>query len=333
MPHLALKQQTSWQEVLTNTVNDSTELCRLLNLDLKFLPEGHPLLKKFPLRVPAPYLARIEKGNPDDPLLLQIFPAPEEELQEPGFSLNPLEETDANPKPGILHKYQGRALLLLTSSCAIHCRYCFRRHFPYQSNLPSKQQWQESLSYLREDKSIKEVILSGGDPLTLSDRYLTWFFEELTKIEHVLRIRIHTRLPIMIPQRITPNLCRLLEKSRFQTILVLHSNHAQEFDDEVDQACQDLNRAGVLLLNQSVLLKGINDTCEILVALSDRLFAAGILPYYLHLLDKVSGAAHFDVSEEIGKALIEEMQNELPGYLVPKLVRENPGEPAKTPIS
>ena len=332
MSHLALQQQSSWQEVLASTITDTAELCRLLDLDLACLPEGHPMLQQFPLRVPTPYLGRMEKGNPFDPLLMQVFPAHAESLEPPGYSADPLQESAANPKPGILHKYEGRALLLVTSSCAIHCRYCFRRHFPYQDNLPGKQHWQESLAYLAEDKSISEVIFSGGDPLSLPDKYLDWFFEELAKIPHIHRIRLHTRLPIMIPQRITSALCQLLANPRFQTILVLHSNHAQEFDQEVDRACESLRKAGIVLLNQSVLLKGINDSCEALKALSERLFQAGILPYYLHLLDRVSGAAHFEVSEEKARALVAALQKSLSGYLVPKLVRENPGESSKTPI-
>ena len=333
MSQLAIQQQASWQEILSSTITDTTELCRLLELDLESLPSDHPLLQQFPLRVPTPYLGRIKKGEPFDPLLLQIFPAPTEALEHPGYTTDPLQESDANPQPGILHKYQGRALLLLTSSCAIHCRYCFRRHFPYEENLPGKAHWQESLAYLARDESISEIIFSGGDPLTLSDKYLAWFFEALAGIPHIRRIRIHTRLPIMIPQRITPALCRILANSRFQTILVLHSNHAQEFDFQVDEACRNLSQSGIVLLNQSVLLKGINDSCEALKDLSERLFSAGILPYYLHLLDRVNGAAHFDVTEEKGKALITQLQQCLSGYLVPKLVRENPGEGAKTPVN
>jgi len=333
LSQLALHQQPSWQEILAATPMDSKQLCNLLALEMDSLPADHPLMKQFPLRVPAPFLKRMEKGNSADPLLLQVFPGSQEALAVPGFSSDPVGESDANPRPGILHKYKGRALLLVTSSCAIHCRYCFRRHFPYQDNIPGKQHWRESLEYLKHDSTISEVILSGGDPLTLPDKYLAWFMTELADISHIRRIRIHTRLPIMIPQRITPELCKLLANPRFQTILVIHSNHAQEFDDEVDAACLALKRAGIILLNQSVLLKHINDSVEALAALSERLFNAGVLPYYLHLLDRVSGAAHFDVNHETGKALISALQAQLPGYLVPKLVRENPGHNAKTPVA
>lgn len=330
---MIVKESPDWREVLSRSVSDPMELCRLLDLDREALPPGHPLLRQFPVRVPAPYLARIERGNPDDPLLLQVFPGMEEEIDASGFSGDPLEEAAFNPMPGILHKYEGRALLLLTSACAIHCRYCFRRHFPYDDNLPGRRHWQQSLDYLAADDSISEVIFSGGDPLTLPDRYLDWFINALEPLGHIRRIRIHTRLPIMIPQRITPELCRILANPRFQSILVLHSNHAQEFDQAVDAACRLLGESGITLLNQSVLLNRINDSCETLAALSERLIQAGVLPYYLHLLDKVSGAAHFDVPEETGKALIRGLQEILPGYLVPRLVRETPGQTSKTLVS
>lgn len=331
---IPLKQDPSWQQILANTVNNTAELCRVLELEDKLdcLPQDHPLLQQFPLRVPAPYLGRMEKGNLKDPLLLQVFPGISEAEAVPGYLADPLEEAASNPKPGVLHKYKGRALLLVTSSCAIHCRYCFRRHFPYSENLPGRQHWQQSLAYIKEDTSISEVILSGGDPLTLPDTYLEWFLEELSDFAHIRRIRLHSRLPIMIPQRITASLVKILANPRFQTILVVHSNHAQEFDSAVDHACQLLKQAGVTLLNQSVLLSGINDSATALTNLSQRLFEAGILPYYLHMLDKVSGAAQFEVDEGTARALMRALQDQLPGYLVPKLVRELPGEAAKMPV-
>jgi len=321
---------SSWQEILAGTIKNTEELCRRLNLKQDALPADHPLLKNFPVRVPAPFLSRMEIGNPKDPLLLQVFPGAAEANSTPGFVNDPLEESNANPLPGILHKYKGRALLLVTSSCAIHCRYCFRRHFPYADNLPGRQHWRESLDYIANDTSLSEIIFSGGDPLTLPDAYLGWFIEELSRFDHIKRIRLHTRLPIMIPQRITESLCELLANPRFQTILVLHSNHPREFDVEVDEACRKLSQAGVWLLNQSVLLKGINDSSATLADLSERLFSAGVLPYYLHLLDRVIGAAHFEVNEKDASVLMKKLQATLPGYLVPKLVREIPGEAAKT---
>ena len=330
--NVSLVDSLTWQEILANTVRDTESLCQLLEIDRHSLPDNHPLLQQFPVRVPTPYLARIRKGDPEDPLLLQVFPDAAEAAEVPGYVTDPLLESEVNPKPGILHKYEGRALLVATSSCAIHCRYCFRRHFPYSDNHSGKQGWKESLEHIKADSSIREIIFSGGDPLTLPDSYLAWFLDELDSISHVTRIRFHSRLPIMIPQRISTDFCELLANSRFQTILVLHSNHAQELDEEVVMACRKLTTSGVTLLNQSVLLRGINDDVDALAALSERLFAAGILPYYLHLMDRVAGAAHFAVDDAQAKILMRNLQSVLPGYLVPKLVREEPGQPSKTPV-
>lgn len=331
MNTISLQQSLSWQELLSNTITDTGELCRLLDLDLAALPPGHPLLTQFPVRVPLPFLGRIAKGDPYDPLLLQVFPSIAEASPVPGFETDPLDESSSNPVPGILHKYAGRALLLVTAACAIHCRYCFRRHFPYQDNLPGKQHWQDSFSYIGTDTSITEIILSGGDPLTLSDSYLEWFYSQLAAFDHVQRIRIHTRLPVMIPQRVTDNLCRILANPRFRTIVVIHSNHAQEIDAAVIRSCLLLKSAGLTLLNQSVLLKKVNDSTKALATLSEKLFEAGVLPYYLHLLDRVTGGAHFEVPVSRASVLMQELRNRLPGYLVPKLVREEPGARAKTP--
>ena len=328
--HAAHIDSLPWQEILANTVRDTESLCQLLEIERHSLPDNHPLLQQFPVRVPSPYLDRIRKGDPGDPLLLQVFPDAAEAAEVPGYVADPLLESESNPIPGILHKYEGRVLLVATSSCAIHCRYCFRRHFPYSDNHSGKQGWKESLEYIRADSSIREIIFSGGDPLTLPDSYLAWFLDELDSIRHVIRIRFHTRLPIMIPQRITTALCKLLANSRFQTILVIHSNDAQELDEEVDMACRKLKSSGVTLLNQSVLLRGINDNVPVLAELSERLFSAGILPYYLHLMDPVSGAAHFNVDTTEATKLMGKLQSVLPGYLVPKLVREEPGQPSKT---
>jgi L-lysine 2,3-aminomutase len=322
----------TWQETLSNLLTDPQELLNILKLDAEQTNLSLAALKDFPLRIPRPYLSRIKPGNPNDPLLLQVLPKLQESMGYPGFSTDPLSENNVNPKPGLLHKYQGRALLIPTSSCAIHCRYCFRRHFPYDNNRPSKNQWQDSLQYLADNNSISEVILSGGDPLTLSDRHLDWLVTELGAIPHLRRLRIHTRLPIMIPQRITSGLCELLSRQRLDTVVILHSNHAQEFDTEVDAACLRLKQSGASLLNQSVLLKNINDSSSTLITLSERLFQAGIIPYYLHLLDKVEGAGHFEVSEGKGLSLMQEIQKKLPGYLVPRLVREVSGQSSKTLI-
>ena len=329
---IPLIQKTTWQETLSDVLTDPQALYNFLELT----PEEHPIpvevLKSFPLRVPQPFLARINKRDPTDPLLLQVLPSAKEAELTSGYSEDPLEEKNANPSPGVLHKYHGRVLLMPTSSCAIHCRYCFRRHFPYQDNTPNKAQWEHSLSLVRNNKRIEEVILSGGDPLAISDRHLDWLISSLESIPHLKRLRFHTRLPIMIPQRITDLLCHRLFESPLLTSVVLHSNHAQEFDQDVDNACQQLRNANVTLLNQSVLLHGINDNKQALSSLSKRLFQAGVLPYYLHMPDKTQGTAHFSVSDDAAQSLMTQLQKELPGYLIPKLVREIPDRSSKTLI-
>ncbi|MDT8398669.1 MAG: EF-P beta-lysylation protein EpmB [Pseudomonadales bacterium] len=330
---LMLTTEPGWQEVLSDLLTDPLELLRLLDLNADMCGLSLDAVRNFPLRVPRPYLARIKPGDPHDPLLRQVLPVTTEMLPSPGFSLDPLGESLVNPQQGLLHKYHGRALLIVTSSCAIHCRYCFRRHFPYDDNNPGRRQWRQALEYLAADDSIEEIILSGGDPLAASDRHLQWLVGELEDIRHLRRLRIHTRLPIMIPQRITPELGAWLSASRLQKVVVIHCNHANELDDAVTRACSRLRDSGATLLNQSVLLKGINDSTEALITLSESLMAAGVLPYYLHLLDKVQGAVHFDVSEARARELIRALQTRLPGYLVPRLVREIAGNPSKTPVN
>lgn len=332
LQEISLHQESSWQETLSDLVTDPAELLALLELspgDMGLAKQGQ---LDFPLRVPRPFLARMEVGNPQDPLLLQVWPQGDEDLEVPGFVADPLEEMDSQPVAGILHKYAGRLLLMPTSSCAIHCRYCFRRHFPYQASIPDRQAWQNSFDYLRQRDSIQEVILSGGDPLAVSDRHLDWLLGQLEGIAHVGTLRLHTRLPIMIPARVSAALCRRLAASRLRCVLVLHSNHARELDDAVAAACARLRDSGVILLNQSVLLRDINDNAEALSELSERLFDMGVLPYYLHLLDRTGGTAHFEVDEQRGLDLIEALRQQLPGYLVPKLVRETPGAAAKQPV-
>lgn len=325
-----------WQEQLSSLVSDPLEL--LARLDLTPAQVGLSLdaLRDFPMRVPEPWLARMTPGDPHDPLLLQVLPSAAELLELPGFSKDPLAEAGESGPPGLLHKYRGRVLLITTQSCAIHCRYCFRRHFPYAENRPGRERWQEALDYIAADSAITEVILSGGDPLATSNSYLRWLVEALAAIPHLKRLRLHTRLPLMLPDRVDTALLKLLEtwnaRPGSTSVLVVHSNHAQELDAEVDAACQRLRASGVHLLNQSVLLKGINDNIDALCTLSERLFAGGVLPYYLHVLDRVSGAAHFMVEDEVALELVRQMQARLPGYLVPRLVREEPGKPAKTPL-
>lgn len=321
-----------WQEQLADLITDPLELLALLGLSPAQVGLAPEALKGFPLRVPRPYLARMRHGDPQDPLLLQVLPLAAELLDVPGYGPDPLQEQDANAVPGLLHKYAGRVLLITTQSCAIHCRYCFRRHFPYADNRPGRAQWQQALDYIAADPSISEVILSGGDPLATSNTYLEWLLQELGNIPHLQRLRLHTRLPLMLPDRVDRALLDLLAAWRGQVVVVLHANHAQEFDAEVDAACTRLRTIGVQLLNQSVLLQGINDSADVLCNLSERLFAAGVLPYYLHQLDKVAGAAHFAVPDARALQLVGEVRSRLPGYLVPQLVRETAGDSAKMPL-
>lgn len=314
----------TWQKALSSAVTDISELCACVKLtcaDSELLTQAY---QSFPLRVPHEFISRMEKGNPNDPLLLQVLPNAIEMQKIPGYSPDPLIENQKNPVPGLLHKYPNRVLLTLTGVCAVNCRYCFRRHFPYTDNLPGRANWDRALKYIADNKQIDEVILSGGDPLVLKDHLLAEFVTQLESIVHVSRLRIHTRLPIVIPQRVTPEWLSWMQKTRFQMIVVVHSNHPNEIDVAVLTALQQLQSVATVL-NQSVLLKNINDDAAVLVKLSKRLFEASVLPYYLHLLDKVDGAAHFDVSIEKANALMAEIKKQLPGFLVPKLAREVPG--------
>lgn len=316
----------SWQWHLKNSLTNIEELAGALNIKLPDVPTDFPLL------VPLPYLKRIEKGDPNDPLLLQILPTGKENMPAQGFLKDPLEEVSQTKSPGIIHKYHGRVLIVATGSCAINCRYCFRRHFPYNEYKLSKKDWREMEEYVTQDPSIKEIILSGGDPLIMTDKRLKAFVGRIKELKQVTHLRVHTRLPIVIPQRITEDLISWAGDTKLRTIFVIHANHANELDDAVGSAILRLRSANVSVLNQSVLLKGINANLKSLVDLSWRLSNLGVIPYYLHLLDKVSGSAHFDVPEELGVQLVDQMTNQLPGYLVPKLVREVPDAPAKVQI-
>lgn len=330
--HTIAQTPPSWQRQLSQAIRDPISLCQRLGLSEQWqagAQAGHPL---FELCVPEAYLSRIEHANPDDPLLRQILPTYEESQATPGYVVDPLQEAEHRPVKGLIHKYPGRVLLIASPNCAINCRYCFRRHFPYSDNSPTRRQWQEALDYLRADTSIQEAILSGGDPLAASDRQLAWLVEQLDSIPHLTRLRIHTRLPVVIPDRIDALLLGWLTNTRLQKVMVLHINHPNEIDQAVVDACQRLTQAGVTLLNQSVLLRGINDSVPTLAALSERLFEAGMLPYYLHVLDPVQGAAHFDVPDEEAQALIQALLEHLPGFLMPRLVREVPGKMSKTPL-
>lgn len=328
----AAQTQSAWQRQLSQAVRDPTVLCQRLGLSQAWLAgaqAGHGL---FEICVPDAYLARIVPNDPNDPLLRQILPTGDEAAAPPGYVTDPLEEADHRPVKGLIHKYANRVLLIASPACAINCRYCFRRHFPYHENSPSRAQWQEALDYLRADTTIHEAILSGGDPLAASDRQLAWLVKQLESIPHLKRLRIHTRLPVVIPDRVDESLLGWLGSTRLQKVVVLHINHANEIDQAVLDACTRLKQAGVTLLNQSVLLRGINDSVPTLAALSERLFEAGVLPYYLHVLDPVQGAAHFDVPDSEAQALIQALLEHLPGFLMPRLVREVPGKMSKTPL-
>jgi len=290
----------------------------------------------FPMRVPRPFVELMQQGNRDDPLLLQVLPRSQEFDQAEGYTDDPLGEVSDNvltdEVDGLLHKYRSRVLLILKGGCAVNCRYCFRRHFPYQDIRFNQRQLQQTLDYLSSHPEVNEVILSGGDPLMASDAQLKSIIEQLASVATLKRIRIHSRLPVVIPSRLTRQLKELLVSTRLKPILVIHANHGNELSDTLEQHLDDYNQAGILLLNQSVLLAGINDSSSALSSLSERLFAANVLPYYLHQLDKVTGAAHFEVSDYRAQQIWQEMNQALPGFLVPKLVREVAGEHSKTPI-
>ena len=335
MPHIITRNASSveqnWLKELTNAISDPFILLKTLNIDPEPWEAGLEARKLFALRVPMSFVARMERGNPHDPLLRQILPLAQEYDVHEGYSLDPLEEQD-NETPGLLHKYKNRVLMILKGGCAVNCRYCFRRHFPYEDNKGGKRQWQVSLDYIAAHPELNEVILSGGDPLMAKDHELAWLIKMIEDIPHIKRLRIHTRLPVVIPNRITAELCQLLSNTRLQCIVVTHINHANEINPALQAAMRQLKHANVTLFNQGVLLKGVNDSVETLVNLSESLFDAGIQPYYLHVLDKVQGAAHFMVDDVEAKRLMAGVMKEVSGYLVPKLTREVGGRSSKTPL-
>ncbi len=322
----------TWQEQLASSIRDPKQLLDMLGLSHSLLDGALNAHGDFPLRVPHSYLQRIAIGDPNDPLLRQVLPLGDELLAAPGYSEDPLKEQVANPIAGLIHKYHGRVLLIVSPNCAINCRYCFRRHFPYQDNKPSRHEWQAALEYIAGDDSISEVIYSGGDPLAASDKQLQWLTQQVAQINHVKRLRVHTRLPIVIPSRVTDSCLQWLTETRLKTSMVIHSNHPNELDTAVAGALTRLKDAGVTLLNQTVLLADVNDDLSVLQQLSERLFDVGVLPYYLHQLDRIQGAAHFEVSDIKARQLVAELMATLPGYLVPKLVREIPDAQNKVPL-
>lgn len=323
----------AWQTELARGFRRPAELLEALALDPDLLPAAEAGHRDFPVRVPRGFVRRMRPGDPDDPLLRQVLPLAAEQTGAPDFGTDPVGDLAAQQAPGVLHKYHGRALLVATGACAINCRYCFRRHFPYGDAHAAREAWQPALAYLRHQSGLREVILSGGDPLTLPDRRLGPLAAELATIPHLVRLRVHSRLPVVLPERVDDGLLAWLAGTRLQPVMVLHANHANELDGEVASACRRLREAGIQLLNQAVLLRGINDTADAQSALSERLFALGVLPYYLHQLDRVAGATHFLVPEDEARELAAALAARLPGYLVPQLMREDAGAPAKTPLT
>jgi len=323
---------SSWQKELANVVTDPEKLLTLLEIDPNEYKAHFKARSLFPVRVPYPFIKKMHKGDFNDPLLRQVMPLNQEFDMLAGYSSDPLEEHDTVAE-GLLHKYQHRVLMIVKSGCAINCRYCFRRHFPYQDNSPNKSRWQQALDYIKVHNEINEVIFSGGDPLMANDEHLNWLINAIEQIPHITRLRIHTRMPVSIPQRITKSFTKMLVSSRLKVVIVFHINHANEIDPAFKEAIKPLKENGVTLLNQSVLLKAVNDDASILAQLSEALFEADIMPYYLHLLDKVSGASHFDIEESQAIAIVKQLATIVPGFLMPRLVREIGGEPNKTPIN
>lgn len=320
-----------WQAQLAAARLDGAGLAQALGLPA--LPRAPAAERQFPVRVPPAFLAAIAPGEVDDPLLRQVLPVPEEEATVAGFGSDPLGEGQAMPRPGVLHKYHGRVLLIVTGACAIHCRYCFRRHFPYPEAQAGGEDFGAALDYIAQDASIREVILSGGDPLVLSDRRLEALTQALATLPHVERLRLHTRVPTVLPERIDADFLGWFAPLSLRKVVVVHVNHANELTPPARAALARLREAGATLLNQAVLLRGVNDTLKAQVELAEALFDAGVLPYYLHLLDRVQGAAHFEVGEGDARALLAAMRARLPGYLVPRLVREEAGAPFKRPVA
>ena len=332
-PHSRHPAARRWQDDLAEAISSAEMLVRVLGLDPSLVAPAQAAAAKFRLRVPLGYVARMRHGDPNDPLLRQVLPITAENSPTPHFTTDPLGEAAARRAPGLLQKYQGRALLITTSACAVHCRYCFRREFPYSEHTGDGPRFHEALAEIARDTSLEEIILSGGDPLSLSDARLTALTDALAAIPHIKRLRVHTRQPIVLPSRVDAGLIAWLQRLSWPVVFVLHANHANEIDANVRAACAQLRAAGVTLLNQAVLLKGVNDDGNVLADLSRALFAAGVLPYYLHALDRVSGAAHFDIPETQARQLAGDLAARLPGYLVPRLVREAEGAPAKLTLA
>ena len=323
-------QIAPWRRELAESYRSVDELLAVLGLSPGDLPDLDARPEDFRLLAPRPFVSLMAYGDPNDPLLRQVLPVRAERAAQPGYLPDPVGDLAAECAPGLLRKYAGRALVITTGACAIHCRYCFRRHFPYPARGPAQQRWTEISQRLAADPSVHEVILSGGDPLMLTDAELSALIASLAEIPSLRRLRLHTRLPLVLPSRVTQGLCRVLSEGRLQTLMVIHANHPRELGADAESGLARLGHSGIRLLNQSVLLRGINDDADVLAALSERLFDCGVMPYYIHQLDPVVGAAHFQVEEARAKALMATLRGQVSGYLVPRLVREHPGERSKT---
>lgn len=323
----------SWHDSLAKAIRDPDQLLERLQLPVSLREAAHRAAEQFPVMVPQSYLDRMRPGDPDDPLLRQVLPLSDELLEVAGFVADAVGDQEARAVPGLLQKYAGRVLLVTTGACAVHCRYCFRRHYPYGDEPRRLDDWEPALEAIAADETVHEVLLSGGDPLMLTDRRLGELIVRLEAIPHLRRLRLHSRLPIVLPNRVTPELIDLLTGSRLVPIMVVHANHPREVVDDCEKALRTLVRSGITTLNQAVLLRGVNDSTEALADLCERLIDVGVIPYYLHQLDRVRGAAHFEVDEVRGREIIAELRQRLPGYAVPEYVREEAGWPYKRPLT
>ena len=320
--------QTGWGRSLAEAVRSSAELLQSLGLPPAIGCED----SGFPVLVPRSFVRRMRRGDPNDPLLRQVLATAAERAVVPGFAADAVGDGNAMRAAGLIHKYRGRALLVATGACAVHCRYCFRRHFPYGEQPKRLDDWRPALETIAADQTIREVILSGGDPLMLTDRRLGDLLDRLEAVPHLRRLRLHTRLPIVLPDRVTGDLLDRLRRSRLQVWVVVHANHARELVDDCAAGLRRLVRSGLPTLNQAVWLRGVNDTAADQSALCESLIDLGVQPYYLHLLDRVAGAAHFEADHAAAVAAIDVVRRRLPGYAVPTVVREIAGEPSKTPV-
>lgn len=321
-----------WSRSLARAIRNPDELITRLALPEAYREPARRAATLFPVMVPESYLARMRSRDPQDPLLRQVLPLGEEEAVVPGFQIDAVGDLNARATPGMLHKYHGRALLVATGACAIHCRYCFRRHYPYGEEPRRLDEWEPAFAALAADPTIDEVILSGGDPLMLTDARLAQLVGRLAQIPHLRRLRLHSRLPIVLPDRVTDRLVALLRGTSLQPIVVVHANHPAELTADCPPALETLVRAGIPTLNQAVLLRGVNDDVDVLEELFRRLINLGVMPYYLHQLDRVSGTAHFESSRDEGHRLIASLRGRLPGYAIPQYVEEIPGAASKLPV-